>query len=283
MLGAAPAQAQEASKTEQARTLYNDGAAAYEQEKWAQAAHSFARADAAAPNAVALALAIESATLAGDAVLAMSLVDRARTRPHEVKLDEAVRLAEKKLAGKTGRIRVKCPSLCDVVVDGEALPSGEVARVLAGERAVKIRVARQPNDERRVTVAADGLLEIEYAPPAQPASPAASGLSPAWFFVGLGATALAGAGAIASGADTASKHDGFVRAGCAGPVHADCDGAANDGKAAETRTNVLIGVTGALAAASAAVGIGLVRWSSPKGAEVSVSAAGAGFVVRGSL
>lgn len=279
----APKAGEDAERAERAREHYRIAAEAYEKERWALAANEFRRADIEVPNPVALALAIESATLAGDAVLAMTLVDRARGRPREARLDEQVKLAEKRFAGKTGTLRVTCPRVCDVVVDGASMQWGAPARVPAGVRAVKIRLAGHPTDERRITVGPDALVEIAYTPPAEPAPKAASGLSPAWFFVGLGATALAGAGAIASGADTASKHGAFVRAGCPGPMHGDCNAAASDGKAAEIRTNVLLGVTGALAAATAVMGVGLVRWSSPKGAEVSVGAAGAGVVVRGSL
>lgn len=279
--------AQEAPGIEEARRLYDRAAAAYEREDFAAAARDFAAADALAPSPVALATAIEAATSAGDAVLAMTLRDRAAGRAEHAQLAAAMKAAGAKFAGATGRVRVTCAGACEARVDGAAIEPGLLAagapvRVKAGEHVVLLRVPGRADEERRVNVAPDGLVEIAPAA-AGGGAPAAGGLSPAWFFVGLGATALAGAGAIASGLDTASKHEVFVRAGCPGPVHGDCSGLASEGKGAETRTNVLIGVAGVLAAASAAVGVGLVRWSGPRGAEVTVSAAGAGFVVRGSL
>lgn len=294
--------AQPAAGVDEARRLYDRAAAAYERGDFAAAARDFAAADSLAPSAVALATAIDAATSAGDAVLAMTLRDRAAGRSADAQLTAAMKAADERFAGATGRIRVTCAGACEVRVDGAAVEPariGEGARAKVGDHVVTIGTGTGAPTERRVNVGADALVEVDAtaggastggdasigsgASTGAPATAASGGLSPAWFFVGLGATALAGAGAIVSGADTASKHAAFDRAGCPGSVHGDCTGAANDGKSAETRTNVLIGVTGALAAASAVVGIGLVRWSAPKGGEVTVSVAGAGLVVRGTL
>ncbi|MEZ4295695.1 MAG: hypothetical protein R3B70_12015 [Polyangiaceae bacterium] len=281
------ARAQDASGVDEARRLYDRAAEAYERGDFAAAARDFAAADALAPSTVALATAIDAATSAGDAVLAMTLRDRAAGRAEDAQLTAAMRAAEKKFAGATGRIRVRCAGECEARVDGAAIESAQLAagtavRVRTGEHVILFRIGGRADEERRVKVAPDGLVEVAPAagegsvPPgggsaggagvsSDGGGASARGLSPAWFFVGLGVTALAGGGTIASGVDTASKHDAFTRAGCAGPVHGDCSGLADGGKGAETRTNVLIGVTGVLAAATAVVGVGLVRWSAPRG------------------
>lgn len=66
-------------------------------------------------------------------------------------------------------------------------------------------------------------------------------------------TAVFGGIAIASGVDTLNLHDEFVARPSVGLEE--------NGRSAQVRTNVLIGVTGGLAAATAALGIFAVQWS----------------------
>lgn len=276
---AAPAtEATAVDRGPEAKRLYDQATVAYEREDYGAAARDFAAADGLAPNAVALATALDAATLANDAVLAMSLRDRAETRPADAQLAAAVKAAELRFVGRTGRLRVACVAPCEVTLDGAAIAPGTILRARAGNHVVTLRPAGRSAEEHTVTVKPDALVEV-----APRALGAEAGLSPVWFFAALGAATLAGGATITSGVDTASKHDTFVRGGCAGPVHGDCTGAAAQGRDAEVRTNVLLGVTAGLAAATAVVGIVFVRWSSPKSGEVSLSASGPGLVVRGSL
>jgi hypothetical protein len=85
------------------------------------------------------------------------------------------------------------------------------------------------------------------------------------------------AGGVTAGfaVDTANRHAGFVSAGCAGPVHGDCTGLAADGSAAQLRTDVLAGVSAALAVTSVVAGVLTFR---DRGAERASISLGAGRV-----
>src|SRR5262249_38333203 len=69
-----------ADDPEAARAAYDRGKAAAEAKRWLEAANAFARADALAPNDVALASALKVAALADDPALALTLADRAEQR-----------------------------------------------------------------------------------------------------------------------------------------------------------------------------------------------------------
>jgi hypothetical protein len=85
------------------------------------------------------------------------------------------------------------------------------------------------------------------------------GLSPAWFFVGLGTTAVLGAVTVWSGVDTVSNPgEDAVRTGCVG-LGTDCP-EYQEGLDKETRTNALIGVTASVAGITALLGL-LTDWS----------------------
>lgn len=78
--------------------------------------------------------------------------------------------------------------------------------------------------------------------------------------IGGGLTVVAGAVAIASAVDVSGKHGDFVSLGCASVVSNECTSLASSGKSAETRTNVMLGVTGGLAVVTAVVAFTLVDW-----------------------
>jgi hypothetical protein len=91
-------------------------------------------------------------------------------------------------------------------------------------------------------------------PAARAADEAPGGISPIWFWLGVGATAALGGATIASGVDTLAKHDDYL--GTRQP------GGDEAGRRAETRTNVLIGTTVAAGVATGLLGLLAVRWSS---------------------
>jgi hypothetical protein len=104
----------------------------------------------------------------------------------------------------------------------------------------------------------------EPPPPNPPVvRPDPGGISPGFFFAGAGLTALAGTGLILSALDTRRIHGQFELYGCESSPAPPCAGLADDGQAAQTRTNVLVGVTAALGVATVALGF-LVRWRTPK-------------------
>jgi len=99
-------------------------------------------------------------------------------------------------------------------------------------------------------------------------------MSPAWFIVGLSATAIAGGFAIGSGVDTANRSSAFSWCRSPSPPSSNnCAELATNGQAAQLRTNVLIGVTAGLGALTVLT-LPFVRWH---GVKASVSGGGLAF------
>jgi hypothetical protein len=91
-----------------------------------------------------------------------------------------------------------------------------------------------------------------------------SGISPAWFYVGLGAVTVTGALTVLSNIHALKIEERFRRDGCnvgaTGPRAADCDATADAGKSATATTNILLGTTAAFVIATAVTGVVLVQW-----------------------
>jgi hypothetical protein len=308
-----------ADDPEAAHQAYDRGKAAFDARRWAEAAGEFARADALAPNPVALESALKAAVLADDPLLAMSLADRAESRSGAGEaVIGAAKKARARFADRTGKLLVRCAAArrCTVNVDADPFPVEQRRWVKAGDHAVEISAEGKVS---RYTVKVEGAMTLEWSepagaapeapppapsvappapsvappppapsvapppapaaavlPPAAIAPPAATlaapapqeGLSPAWFWAGLGLTAVAGGLTIASGVDTLSKHDAFMNG---------LNEAAESGKAAQTRTNLFLGVTGALGLSTAALGLFAVRWhtASPRAPALVLQPGGA--------
>lgn len=277
-----------------AREAYNRGAAAFTAKRYAEAANELARADALAPNPVALASALKAAELADDAVLAMTLADRAEQRPGagEAALTAARRVREA-LGARVGKLSVRCAVVrsCAVTVDADPFPVEQQRWVNAGAHAIEISAGATVT---RHTVTIEGGKSLDFhepsagpsptLPPArEPAAtpiekpiapPPARGISPAWFWIGAGLTAASGGVLIWSGVDTLGQHDDYYNRRTLDPA---------SGQAAQTRTNVLVGVTSALGVATAALGIFAVRWSSREPAATALSVGPGGFTIRQSF
>lgn len=275
-----------------AHDAYEAGAKAFGQSNYAAAAAHFAKADDLAPAAAALEMAIKSAILADDAQLAMRLAARAEGREPNASVAAQVTRAKEKFAAKVGRLTIQCPAPCDAKVGPEPAPVG-VARVyIAGNHAIEITSA---GASRVYAVQLSAGADLTWAPPREPeiqpsAAPTAiattapsvayttapttgvsatssapgnvapgpvstRAMSPAWFGIGAGVTAAAGALMIGFGLDTVSKHNAFVseRTG----------ERAAEGRDAELRTNVMIGVTAAAALTTALLGYFTFRTVEP--------------------
>lgn len=266
ILGAAAwpmaARAEPEAMKEEAAASYDRGAAAYDKGDFARAAVELSRADDLAPNGVTLALALDAAVRAGDAVLSMTLAERADSRAMTPALDQASHLARRTFASKVGRVSVVCPapSPCTATLDDAEFPTGKVQFVLVGTHRIRVgrdaaietfTVVTEPGKTVEVVPTAQRDRSVAVAPETPPAP--ASGLAPAWFFVGVGLTAALGAGTIASGLDTLRAHRVY---------NADKSdvSAADAGESAMVRTNVLLVAAGATALATAAIGVFAVRW-----------------------
>ncbi|MDI1451613.1 hypothetical protein, partial [Polyangium sp. 6x1] len=223
----------------------------------ATAARELARADALAPNPVALASALRAAIEGDDAVLGMELAARATARGDEAGLGELARTARARFGARVGKLRVVCPGPCRVAVDGEPFQANEERFVRTGPYVVVIEQGAA-REEIRTEVSVGASLTVTPKNPVDPSKTTerSRGVSPVWFFVGLGATVVSGAVLTASGLQTRGLHDDFVARGCPGPAAPnDCLGRASDGQGAEVRTNVLVGLTAVFGLATIPLGL----------------------------
>jgi hypothetical protein len=296
-----------------AHDAYARGTAAFRRSDYATAAREYAAADALAPNPVALQAALDATVLGDDPVFGTVLLERARGEPRTNALLTTMLTAEKKFAHRVGRIRLECPSPpCLGAIDGAAAVTGEAIVVRVGAHSVTLE-ATTTVVQRTVTVAPDETVVVGAAAASAPASapatasasapatasaptlalsptlsptrtpapppPSHSGLSPLFFEASLAATVVAGAFATGFAIDTASKHSAFAPCLSSSPSSSppsSCSSLASQGRDAQLRTNVLLGVTGALAGATLVTAL-LTRWHS---ASLSVGAYRLSFDAR---
>ncbi|MBX3186110.1 MAG: hypothetical protein KF819_03805 [Labilithrix sp.] len=267
--------------TARARAAYDRGVRAHAAGDHAAAARAFAEADALVPDGASLEAALESSIAADDAVLGAELLDRATGRAADAGLARTIAAARRRFAGRTGTLQVDCENApsCLVSVDGVAGDATKPLYVKPGPRAVVVQRGRE-RIERIVDVVADRVTVVppKLAPVAtvapvasdRPAraldsSSSRGGLSPTWFWVGAGATAVAGAFTALSGVFTLEAHERFEQGGCGlgatGPRAADCDARGEGGRSDQARTNILLGATAVFAVATAVLGVFVVDWS----------------------
>ena len=144
---------------------------------------------------------------------------------------------------------------------GVSFKTGGVARHIDARRGGKDTLAFEAPPAPPVS-APPPVSPVAAAPiaPEKPPS-SAKPLGPVVFFVALGVTAAVGAGTVVSGID-AKNNPGVdaVRRACAGKGESCPE--YQDGKSAELRTNVLLGVTIGAAAITGVIGLFFTQWSS---------------------
>ena len=275
--GAQGAQTTQASQLDRARAAYDRGAAAFDRGDWAAALDDLERADALVPNAVTLELALKASLHGDDPLRAMALVDRADERGGGGSLAATADQVRRTFDARTGRLTVVCPvpRSCTAAFDGAPFDLGASRRVLAGDHTL-VLVVDGKRSQVPIAMQEHGAVEIlasAYAPlppappsadpnppatPRKPESPATAspgGLPPLVFWLGVGATAVLAGVTTASAIDTTNKHSDYS---------AGRSTSAADGIAAQTRTNVLLAVTGGVAVATACLGLFAVRWGARK-------------------
>jgi len=268
---APPALAGDSPAVEQARDAFDQATVAYRARDFARAADLFARADELVPSDEALQAALESATQADDALLAMRLTDRAaRAVATSRGLSEAKRLAEQRFSKRAGRLLVRCRSACSPSLDGRAISVGVPVWALVGSHVVttsgdsaasRTSVQVVPSQLNEVTLRAPG--EGQERPGGEALDPKrarTAGPSPNWFWVTAGATVALGGAALASGLDTLAKRDDFVAAGCAERGSDACDELGSSGNAARLRTNLFVAGAGVTGLIGAALAVFVVDW-----------------------
>ncbi len=268
-----------ASDRQAAGEAYDRATAAYLAHDYARAAPLFETAYRLAPNAAALIQAIRARDRAGDHARAGSLALRLQAR--HAGDHQAERQAEttiRAVAHDFLRVDVTCDADCTVELDGQledytsffvdpasshtvraSFDTGAAdAQSTSGAAGATqaIRFTRPPpppeTEHEHVAVVVEPPHErVIDAPPVAPPPESSSGLSPAVFITGLALTAVAGGVLIWSGVDAL---DG-VPAYRADPTVARLQ----DGQSRELRTNVMIGVTAALALTTVVLAV-LTDW-----------------------
>ncbi len=273
---------------------------------YAQAADLFELADRSAPNAVALRSAIRNRRAASQASGAATLAAEALTRyPDDAETHALAEETLAELAPTLAALHVTCAPACSLSLDGRAANDRALERfdlyVAPGEhevaaswgsgapltRALSAVAAQEesfafeapPVEAVVAEVIPEGVAAPE--PPPEPPPPPPSGLHPA-IFGSLAGLAVLGLGiTIGSGVDTLDAASAYRSA----PTQAGYE----DGIGRELRTNVLIGVTSAVAV-TALVLLFFTNWEGDGPSErvallpsFSVSPDGASLALAGRL
>jgi hypothetical protein len=273
---------------------FDEGRNAFKAGAFVEAAEHFEAADARAPSASALGLAMRSRAEAGQASRAATLAELVLLRhPDDSELVERASAIIEASAPDMGRVKVECKPACDLVVDDKLIHGRANERwtlyLESGEHVVSANWSRDRVVTERLTAVAGVTRSLSLVPaepmPTQPAalppkvpvsqrnsspvpnaSPGQSkGLPPVVFWVGVGTTVALGGAAIWSGIDTLNNPGPeAVRAGCVGL--GDSCRLYRQGQMNELRTNVLIGATAVFAVASAVTGLFFTDFSRPRAA-----------------
>jgi hypothetical protein len=281
MLVALPAVADGGDKVDKigAKEAYDRGTKAYARGDYAIAAKEFATADALAPSPTALQAALEASVEADAPAIGAELIERAKreTAPRPA-LAEAIAVAKKKFAGRGGFVHVVCPGTsCSGTLDGSSFDTTKPYWATTGAHTVGVEVDGKPRPAMKVTVVADQTVEVtpeknseEEPPAAPPPAPievsTSKKLPPFVFWIGAGATAVAGIATVAFGLGASGSHDDFVGAGCTDGTGSagNCASLRDDGEGAVTRTNISLVSTLVLGAATAVVGFMFTQWTGEK-------------------
>jgi len=287
-----------AERLRSAASEYDAGRRAFGEKDYEGAAMHFENAFHDAANAAALRSAIRARRKAGQLARAATLAIVADERyPKDGPTAAVVRDVLKESRARLDKVTLRCTPDCGVAADGRAITSddGPVAVFFLdpGDHALVVSWSSDRNKSTTVKAVAGGEDSLTFeAPPVPPggSSPAVSvavapppaappskshGVSPVAVYVG-GALTLVGLGVtVWSGVD-AENNPGTAA------VRRDCVGQGTScpeyqqGLSAQLRTNVLIGATSVVGAATAVVGVFFTRWSAKK-AESRPAPLAAGF------
>jgi hypothetical protein len=271
-----------------AAEAFDLGRQSYKDGRFAEAAEQFERADGSAPSATALELALRSRDKAGDldragtlAVLALALY------PNDEDIAKIAPDVLERARSDLFELAVTCSEPCEIA-DGSKVVHGSAATKRTLFLAPGTHNLRAGFDEGRTesksveaTAGASGTVDFsnEAEPKPEPAvapvpppppekgpdedtgAKKSHGLPPVVFWAAAGATVVAGGVTIWSGIDTVNNPG-------ADKVKAECaQGDENcalykQGRSSQTRTNVLLGVTGVLAVGTAVLGAVAIDWHS---------------------
>lgn len=288
----APAAAQsDPAKRQQAAEAFDAGSDAFKAKDYAAAAKHFEAADRALPSPKALRLAMRSRAEAGNGALAATWAALALARyPSDAETAKQANDQLDKLSPGLHKLSVSCASPCALSVGDDKLLGEPTTRwvvyLAPGPATVRAtfygavapqteKISAAPGDASTLRFepgngdeAAETPAPVTVVPGSSPspvidtppdAPSSGSGLSPVFFVAGLVATAGLGGVTIWSGIDTQNNPGAdTVRERCAGQGESCPE--YQQGRDAQTRTNILIGATAGVGALTAVVGLFLTDW-----------------------
>jgi hypothetical protein len=274
------ARAEDAARLKSAADEFDKGRRAFQANDFETAAVHFENAYRDAPRAEALRPAIKARLAAKQPSKAATLSAFALARYDDPQTSELAKKTLAETAPALHAVSVACNPECALAIDGRlvSIVEGRKAKVYTEPGPHELLVTWPQDRAQRVKVQAraGGATELSLeAPPVPKAAesvPTGVGssapdaprkpLPPIVFYIGAAATVAAAGVTVWSGLD--AKNNPGVEA-----VRRDCVGQGEScatyqqGKSAELRTNVLLGVTGGLAIGSAVIGLLFTQWSKP--------------------
>jgi hypothetical protein len=275
---------------------FNRGREAYKAGSYSEAAEYFESADAHAPNDKVIELAIRAREKSGPenldraATLAGLALERYPTNDAIKKLAAPlIERAKPQLLAVT----IECNEPCSLL-DGTRIVHGAPAtrRVVylnPGDHTIRAAWSDDRTDSKNVSGKAGESAALQFMAPPMPkkeeappppapttntgANPMADQgkpseakpFSPIVFWSGLGATVLLGGITTWSGIDTINNPGkDKVRSHCNPTPQPDCQSLYDQGRSAQTRTNVLIGATSVVGVATAVIGAFFTDWGGGK-------------------
>ena len=254
-----------------ASDAFREGDRAYRAGDFRRAASEYETAYKRAPHHAPLWNAARAWDRAGELARAANLYAKyLREAPANAPDRNSATTSLKKLSTRLARIDVhSAKGLEDVTVDGQSF-EGDSVYVLPGQHVVEARSGRERVHQSSRVDAGDAVSVALLAPAAEPSAPSAPtkpaeappaltpssrGWSPAVVAFGGAVTAITAGLAIWSGFDTIRQREVFDGAKTQDNLDA--------GRAKQTRTNILIGVSAGVGVLTAACAIFLVDWHAP--------------------
>lgn len=277
-------EAPSADRLKSAAEEYDRGRRAFLADDFEGAAVHFENAFRDAPRAETVRLAIRARRKAKQPARAATLAAVAQQRyPNDAPTAQLAKETLDEASPQLNEYLIDCNADCAIAADGRVVSQSDAMKhriflepgshelgVSFKQGGVTKRVDGKKGGKETLSFEAPPLKAVVTPPPVvppvekpQPPSPVSTKpLSPVVFFVAAGVTVAVGAATVVSGID-ATNNPGVdaVRRACAGKDESCPE--YQDGKSAETRTNILLGVTLGAAAITSVIGIFFTQWSSP--------------------
>ena len=281
-----------------AAEAFDRGREAYKTEDYVEAAEQFESADANAPSAAALELAIRSRDKAGQLDRAGTLAALALARhPDDPNIQKIAPSIVERAKAELFELDLKCNEACDVTVGGKIAPgrrSTERTLFLApGHYNVRVGWSEDRSESKSVDGNRGEAGSLEFSAPVVAAPPPpvvapvtpppsekpadeseqnnSSGKLPRFVFIaGAVTTGVLAGVTLWSGIDTKNNpgadkvRDACKTVDASGMHSSECDSLYNDGLDRQHRTNLLLGVTAGVGVATAVVGAFFTDWGGSK-------------------